>query len=133
MPLECDYKGIANYQKLCWRTCKEKGKDGAPLYEVAPTTYVIGIMMMVIGLSNITPANWGEVWWRLRCYEAVAGAMRHRTSKRGKDVYLTSADVQKHIGLKTNAGFRHTRSSFVKMLSKVALDKALQRAGLDKE
>jgi hypothetical protein len=130
--LECNYSKIKDYEKVCRKPSGKKDERGEELFDLNPTTHVISIMMMVIGMSEISQKNWREVWWRLQRYEAVSGALRTKEGKKGQNVgvYLTEADVSKHIGMTTNVGPQKPRGQFVKLLSKVALDKALAKAGL---
>lgn len=131
--LECNYSKIKNYQQVCQRPTGKKNTAGEDLFELNPTTHVISIMMMVIGMNEISAKNWREVWWRLRRWEAVSGPLRTKHSlSKPKGIYLEEADIAKHVGMTTNVGKPMSRAAFVRKLADVALDHALRKAGLDK-
>jgi hypothetical protein len=68
---------------------------------------------MIIGVSEITKKNVDHFYSRLRLWEKVSGAFL--IDKEGKPCLIEYEDVEKHIGLSTNA----TSVSNLKFLAKL--------------
>lgn len=74
----------------------------------APQTEALVWHSMVCGFNEISDKNWKHIWNRIRVWEKVKGPMMYQ-------VPLTEEDVQKHIGMRTNAS-RKTLAQFTKDL-----------------
>ena len=80
--------------------------------------YVWGTLLL--GLNEITEKNAKEWEWRMAFYTALNGPMYYysnENSKKRKPYVATLEEIEKRIGLKTNAS-KKTRSQFVKDMAK---------------
>ena len=67
---------------------------------VNPVSAAIINYTMVVGLSEITAENAGEVFMRIALLEAVRGTV---LTLEDRPLFITYEDVQRHIGLRTEA------------------------------
>lgn len=68
--------------------------------QVNPVSAAIINYTMVVGLSEITAGNAGEVFMRIALLEAVRGTV---LTLEDRPLFITYEDVQRHVGLRTEA------------------------------
>jgi len=77
-------------------------------------------MTIPVGIPEITRANHTEFYRRAHEWEVKNGAQVHAMTEHGfEDVYITPQDVERHIGLGTNAS-RMTVKQFETRLAQPA-------------
>ncbi len=81
---------------------------------------------MVIGMNEITDANAGEFYTRIKMLEGANGALVYTSDIAGSDYFYTPADIQRRIGLHTNAN-RYTKTKFVNHLYQLGIDTYTRR------
>jgi hypothetical protein len=96
---------------LNWNIEKCKNFKGLTTEENWGLTDTLIWATMFTGISTITEANYKEFYARLNLVQRLNGPY---TNKGGKPYYITVDDVQRRIGLTTNAGSM-TRAQFIKM------------------
>jgi hypothetical protein len=101
MALSYQLSEIENWRELLYA-------DG-----VLPTTQRVIFATMAVGLGRITEKNLAEFWTRVRMIEAIDGVHKR----------LTLADIQRHIGLRTNVG-DETKTQWLKRIYDYALREA---------
>jgi hypothetical protein len=74
-------------------------------------------------VGEITKKNLDEVWDRIHTWEAVNGSM---SSSPERDLYMTRADVERHVGLVTNVSYRN-KTAFKRKIADIALELALKK------
>ena len=97
MPLTIDTRNIKDHQTVCY---KPKTNDG---YPYADATHYLAIGSMAIGISEITKANYKEVYARYKFIDAASS--------------ITLDDVKNNIGLKTNVA-KETRGRWLNRIAK---------------
>lgn len=99
MSLNWKLSKIADYKSVCWNA------DGT----MSPVTHVVIMGMMAACLPAITERNWREVARRFAALQSLNGAFltEWRTDETGRETRVdrpvTADDIQRHIGLETNA------------------------------
>jgi hypothetical protein len=100
MSLNWDITKVANREAVC------KTKDG----KLHPTTDTLIWATMFVGIPRITVDNVEEFSTRVSVYERLFGAFRAtvEVNQDVTDIYITPADVLRHVGLSTNASVMTT-------------------------
>lgn len=122
MSLDYDLTNITDYENLCYYDApcdmpEYDIKQGDTL--ISPKTEALVFACMFVGMPQITSETWLKFYTRLKCYEAVSGAMLRESG--GKPYYFDPETVRAHIGLKTNAN-RYGPKQFEDFLYGLALD-----------
>jgi len=117
MSLNWDITKIEDSDEYCWVDVEGAfDDDGEQQQRLAYLTEAIILSMMTVGIPEITEKNWEEYYTRVHAMESVNGALlRHKNTETGEvsDRPLTPEDIEKHIGLKTNACL-YTKAKFWK-------------------
>lgn len=103
MSLDWNIKEVADYDNVCFVG------DGDERRLSAITESLIW-RTMVVGLNEISEANFREFAYRLNFYERLFG---ETIMEEGKKRFITLAEMRAHIGLRTNAN-RLTRAQWMK-------------------
>lgn len=106
MALTWDVNGIKDHDTVCWYK-EDDGKE----YQTAITRRMI-FATMTTGIGEITAKNCAEFFARVRFVDKYYGWSED----------ITPADVEAHIGLKTNVGPFETRSEWMKRYPGYLLD-----------
>ena len=106
MSLDYNLSDIKNYNSL-YRKLK-KGEEGYSETEVykklKPQFERIIWVTMIIGIREITDKNWERFYNRINIWEKVFGSGYYkRNRKKLVPILVTKEDVQRMIGLSTNA------------------------------
>ena len=106
MSLDYNLSDIKNYNSL-YRKLK-KGEEGYSETEVykklKPQFERIIWVTMIIGIREITDKNWERFYNRINIWEKVFGSGYYkRNRKKLVPILVTKEDVQRMIGLRTNA------------------------------
>jgi hypothetical protein len=75
---------------------------------------------MALGMSRITEENKAEFWARLDVYQRAVGGLMN--SGEGKTLWLTKADVERYVGLWTNASTKNS-AAFWKVIKRLYADR----------
>jgi hypothetical protein len=123
MALTWSVKDIENQDEVCWRVCTEDlpmhGMEKGKSY-LSPVTNALIWHSLNTGIGTITEDTAAEVYARISFVEMLYGASL--TSPDGP-VFITKEDIERHVGLKTNASFKvETRASFLKRHAASKLD-----------
>jgi ribosome biogenesis protein Nip4 len=106
MSLDWSIKNVKNYKSL-YRKLKE-GEFGYSETEVRKKMKQIPeaiiFYTMTIGMREITEKNWEQFYNRINFWEKINGTSLYiRKRKKMQPLFVTKEDVQRMIGLKTNA------------------------------
>lgn len=85
--------------------------------------YTISGLMLNVGIQQITEANAGEFFARIKLHEALHGAARIGAAG---PVFTTADDVRLHIGLRTNVS-NLTRRGFLTKHIEHQLDRSVNK------
>lgn len=107
MSLNWNVERIDNYEGVCWI-----GAEGDPERHMNPVTKALIFMTMSVGLGVITKDNAEEFYARTHVMEQVHGQSTHIG---GEGIYISPADVQRHIGLTCNVG-NETRAQWARRI-----------------
>jgi hypothetical protein len=103
MAFTWEINDVQGATELCWDET-EIGDDGEQKYRLNPLTETLIFATMTVGIGTITDENWTEFYARLKMFEAIDGPfLRHGD---GTAWLIIPADVENHIGLKTNASYK---------------------------
>lgn len=81
-------------------------------------------LSMICGFNRITQANHGKIASRIAAYQQVCGAyLLFNVEGKPDEVYITPADVERFIGMSTNASLM-TDAQWLKRLGTLAMDNA---------
>jgi hypothetical protein len=117
MTFNIDYNKIKDWEDVCVVE-HDDGKSS-----LAPMTQCLGFACISVGLHEITDKNADEFYARLHLIEQMDGAYLRRTSEDGfESVFLTPQDVNRHIGLHTNAFPSKTRNQWLKEIVGMRVD-----------
>jgi hypothetical protein len=100
---------------LTWDLSAIKDWEDIKTDEEWPTTNVCIFLTMHTGIGSWTEANAAEVYSRAKLLERLYGAFLFDTTD-GKhtEVWLSTEDIRRRIGLRTNVGPTESRASFLK-------------------
>lgn len=104
---------------LNWNIEKVKNRKEIQTDDQWPITDILIWATMFVGFTSITKENSHEFYKRLHMAEVLGGSF---SSKSGKPYFITEQDVERRIGLKTNAG-SFSRTEFVRRQTKHYFDK----------
>jgi len=118
MALHWDLKKIKNYKRGCYRTLKEGEQGYDPnekKYRLRKIPENIILYTMNTGIREITEKNYKQFYNRVHLLELQHGTSYFKITPKGKHIpiYTTLEDVEKMIGLRTNASTK-TTSRFIK-------------------
>lgn len=119
MALTYDLTKIKNYKRIIYRTIKEGERDYDPnekQYRMKPKWETLILSTMIVGIREITEDNYQQFFNRLHLIETTNGSFFWKSKKDGslgKPDFYTLEDIQKMIGLKTNASTT-TKAQFLK-------------------
>lgn len=117
MSLNWSVKDIANYETVCW----EIADYNDPMRGIEKGEEIMSSLCnqliwatIIIGIPSITEDNAAEFYARITMFEKLFGTfLNQKVDGEWVPRPITPEDVQRHIGLKTNAT-RKTRAQFVK-------------------
>lgn len=109
MPLNWDLAKVENWKQLF----KEEDEQGDS--EMKNVHETILFHTMNVGMSSITEKNCKQFYDRVQMWEKMKG-VRFYTYEGHKPIYTTKEDVQRMIGLETNAS-EFSKTEFLKRLS----------------
>jgi hypothetical protein len=126
MALSWNVNKIKNFESLIYYK-----KDGGDDFYVRPLAEALIWATMLIGMNRITEGNYEEFFERVATYEHLNGPWLRQTDRRFKnglkDRHITLADIEKHIGLETNAS-TVSRRQWNTRVAKNALERSLKAA-----
>lgn len=123
MALHFDFSKVVDYEAVT--------TDPANPENWHPVADALVWLSMLCGYSEITEKNLRKVTARIMAYQAAAGAY---LSFKGTPVYITPTDIQRFVGLRTNAPTM-TDKQWQTRLGGIAVDRGghltinLERAG----
>ena len=112
MPLTWSTTNVANRQEVDTDPYDDK--------QWHPVCFGIVMLSMNCGYNAITEKNWEEVAQRIAVWQHIFGAYLSKDSER---VYITRLDVQRYIGLTTNASTM-TKTQFNKRVAQWVMEAA---------
>ncbi len=76
---------------------------------------------MTCGFNEITEKNYKEIWFRVNLWETYKGSYLSFRTKKGtyKKYFITLEDIEKRIGLYTNADRETLKQNFSKLLKRL--------------
>jgi hypothetical protein len=118
MPLQLDYRNIANWEDVC--LVDDPERPGKRLEH--PWNFTMGVFLMHTGIQSITRDNAAEFYMRAKLIEVCFGSLF--TNGDGTPRYLTTEDVVNYIGLSSNVSkyttaqfFSHLRQDVIRNLT----------------
>lgn len=115
MSLDFSYKDVRNWEELC--------EPGEPHQPNAKTTLIIHLLMPV-GIGEVNPKTIDEIWERIEILQALDGPYL-QGGEPGTE-WLTKADIERLVGLKTNIFPKESKAAFMRKMEKGALERILR-------
>lgn len=126
MPLSLNYTKITNWEELCYLHAPDHPDANEDGIIENPFNVAMGLMLMHVGMFNITHANADQFYTRAKVVEACIGAIF--TNGDGSPRYITPKDVHDYIGLESNNSrrtpawfYKHLRDDLMPALKSVYL------------
>ena len=115
MALHFNFSKVRDYQSVT-----TDPKDDTKWHPVADALVWLS---MICGFNQITAKNYEKVYHRIAAYQQVRGSYLRRYNEANElvDVYITYADVQRFIGMDTNASTM-TDAQWIKRLGEIAME-----------
>ena len=115
MSLDWNLEEIQGNKELCWIDA-ENDK-----VRMNPVTETLIFATISTGIGKITEENWSEFYTRLKVFEKLEGPFLVKGD--GSDWWIEPSDVENHIGLSTNVGFKDkSRSAWCREQLSITLD-----------